>query len=246
MGPLAGLLFYHALGQDHLRGALALEGRIVARIALELAVVDMHDDVDHAVEEVAIMRDHHQRAGIALQPVFQPDDCVQVQMVGRLVQQQQVGRAHQRLRQVQAHAPAAGKAGDRLAHLLLAEAQAGQQLLAARTHGVGVGVGQRAMQVGDAVAVVCTFGLAFKLRELGFQPAQTGVAVDRIIERGAVQRRGFLRDIGDPPGGREAGVAQVGMQLAAQDAKQAGLAGAIGTDQADFFAGVEGEVDVLE
>ena len=122
----------------------------------------MHDHVDHAVEKIAVMRNDDQRAGIALEPVFQPDDGVQIQVVGRFVQQQQVGRAHQRLRQIQAHAPAAGKAGDRLLHLFQREAQAGQQLLAARAHGVGVGIGQRAIQFADQDAVGAAFRFAFK------------------------------------------------------------------------------------
>ena len=37
------------------------------------------------VEEVAVVRDHQQRAGIALEPVPQPDDGVDVEVVGRLV-----------------------------------------------------------------------------------------------------------------------------------------------------------------
>ena len=107
-------------------------------------------DVHHAVEEVAVVRDDEQRAGVALEPVLQPDDGVEVEVVGRLVEQQQVGRAHQRLREVQAHAPAAGEARHRLLHLLVREAQAEQQLLGARAHGVGVGVAQRRVQLAHA------------------------------------------------------------------------------------------------
>ena len=42
------------------------------------------------------MRDHHQRAAIARQPVFQPRDGLRVDVVGRLVQQQQIDRTDQR------------------------------------------------------------------------------------------------------------------------------------------------------
>ena len=45
-------------------------------------------------------------------------------MVGRLVEQQQVGAAHQRLREIEAHPPAAGKARDRLACRAARKAQA--------------------------------------------------------------------------------------------------------------------------
>jgi hypothetical protein len=43
--------------------ALALEGAVVAGIALQLALVDMHDDVDHAIEEVAVVGNDEQGAG---------------------------------------------------------------------------------------------------------------------------------------------------------------------------------------
>ncbi|MOA35061.1 hypothetical protein D3C78_1564860 [compost metagenome] len=145
------------------------------------------------------MRDHDERAGIALEPILQPDDRVQVQVVGGLVQQQQVGRAHQRLRQVQAHAPAAGKAGQRQMHLLLREAQAGQQLLGARMHRVGVGIGQRGVDVAHAQAVFGAFGFGFQRRQFRFQLAQGDVAVNRVFDGGTVQRGGFLRHVGHAP-----------------------------------------------
>ena len=83
-----------------------------------------------------------QRAGVALEPVLEPEDRVEVEVVGRLVEQQQVGRAHQRLREVQPHAPAAGKARHRVVHLLVREAEPMQQLFGARARRVRVGVRQ--------------------------------------------------------------------------------------------------------
>ena len=65
--------------------------------------------------------------GIALEPVLEPDDGVEVEVVGRLVEQQQLRRAHQRLREVQPHAPAAGEARDRALQLFVPEAQADEQ-----------------------------------------------------------------------------------------------------------------------
>jgi hypothetical protein len=61
------------------------------------------------VEELAIVRDQQQRARVPEQPLLQPQHRVEVEVVGRLVEQQQVRRRHQRAGQVQAHAPAAGE-----------------------------------------------------------------------------------------------------------------------------------------
>ncbi|MCY1514172.1 hypothetical protein D9M68_487010 [compost metagenome] len=246
MRALAHLLFHHALRQLQLRGALALERRIVARITLELAFVDVDDDVHYAIQEIAVVGDHDERARIALEPVFEPDNGIEVQVIGGLVQQQQVGRAHQRLRQVQAHPPSAGKAGQRQVHLRLREAQAGQQLFGARVHGVGVGIGERGVDVGHAQAVLCAFGFGLQRRQFGFQPAQRDVAVDGVLDRGTVQRRGFLRNVGHAPVGREVQVALVRVQRTAQQPEQAGFAGAVGADQADLVAGVQKQVDFVE
>src|SRR3989442_312079 len=53
-------------------------------------------------------------------------------MVGRLVEEQQIRAAHQRLREIEAHAPAAREARDRPVGLIGAEAQAEGQRVGAR------------------------------------------------------------------------------------------------------------------
>ena len=104
------LLDIGSLLQRELLCALPFELCVIAAVGRELARVDVNNDVHDAVEEVAIVRDEQQRPRILCQPVFEPQHRIEVEMVGRLVQQQQVRAAHQRLREVQAHPPAAGKA----------------------------------------------------------------------------------------------------------------------------------------
>ena len=74
----------------------------------------MQRDLGDGVEEFAVMADHHQRARVTLEPGFEPDEGVEVKVVGRLVEQQNVGRAHQGAGQLQTHPPTAGKTVDRL------------------------------------------------------------------------------------------------------------------------------------
>ncbi|MNR53789.1 hypothetical protein D3C85_1738610 [compost metagenome] len=57
----------------------------------------MGDMIDHRIEEIAVVGDQQQRARVTLEPVFQPEDRIEIEVVGRLVEQQQFGRAHQRL-----------------------------------------------------------------------------------------------------------------------------------------------------
>ena len=173
------LLLDHARGQHHRGGALALEVGVMPGVTLELLVVDVDDDVNYAVEEIAVMRHDHQRALILLQPLLHPQDGIEVQMVGRFVEQQQVRRTHQCLREVEPHAPAAGETGYRILHLVMAEAEAVQQAFGARTHGPRIGVGQVGVDRADAFTVIGGFGLG----EFGFEIAQRSVAVDGVINR---------------------------------------------------------------
>ncbi len=228
---------------EHHRGrALALEARVVARVAPELLRIDVRDHVHHAVQEIAVVRNDEERPAIALEPLLEPEDGVEVEMVGRLIQQQEVRGTHQRLREIQTHAPAAGEARHGLAHLLVREAQAVQELLRARAHRVGVGVAHRGVELADPVAVIGGSGCG----ELAFEPAQRRIAVDRVFERGALERGRLLRDVGDAPARRVIDLALVGVQLAAQERKEARLPRAVRADQADLVAGIERDVGALE
>ena len=75
------------------------------------------------------MRDDQDRAGVALQIVLEPEQRLEVEMVGRLVQQQQVRLLRQQPRQVRAHDPAAAHLARGPVEILFAEAQAGEDLL---------------------------------------------------------------------------------------------------------------------
>src|SRR6185369_10192083 len=59
---LALLLRESRLLQREVRGALALERRIVAGVGPELVAVDVNDRLRDRVEEVAVVRDQEQRA----------------------------------------------------------------------------------------------------------------------------------------------------------------------------------------
>ena len=81
---------------------------------------------DDAVHELAIVRRHQQRAGARLQERLEPDDRLDVEMVGRLVHQQDVGLAEQHARHRHAHLPAARQRADVAVDPLVVEAEAVQ------------------------------------------------------------------------------------------------------------------------
>ena len=75
---------------------------------------------------------------------------------------------------------------------------------------------------------------------------QLRVAVERVVERGAVHGRRFLRDVGDLPGRRHREIAAVGVQVAAQHGEERGLARAVRADEPGLFAGIERERGLFE
>ena len=86
---LAGLVALLLAGKSLL---LLLEPRRV--VALErdaAAAVQLEDPLGDVVEEVAVVGDGHDGARILLQEALQPLDALGVEVVGRLVEQQQVG-----------------------------------------------------------------------------------------------------------------------------------------------------------
>ena len=87
-------------------------GGVVALVGNAAAVVELEDPAGDVVEEVAVVGDDQDGARIVAQVAFQPGHAFGVEMVGRLVEQQQVGLVEQQLAQRHAALLAAGELGD--------------------------------------------------------------------------------------------------------------------------------------
>jgi len=234
------LLLGLVLAAQPLVALLAL-GDVVAVIA----AVDLHpaeghlpDGRDHAIHEVAVVADGQHRAVEGLEEALQPFHRVDVQMVGRLVQDEQVGRFQQQAAQQGAGALPAGESGQRALVLVRAEAQASQHHLNAalilKAAGVlvtllegAVGFDQGAV-IRPADHLVLQPGQARFHLPQGAEDAQH-LLVERVI---AGQLRALRQEAdaqaagaGDRPGG---GRVQPDDQV-----KQGGLADAVGADQGD-------------
>ena len=106
-GSLQALALGHLvfmLGHALLIAALAFFGIVRVRPGVKFTggVVDLDDAVTALIQKIAVMRDGHDRARIGLQVIAQPAHCVQVQVVGRLVEQQDIGLLQDDARQVDA------------------------------------------------------------------------------------------------------------------------------------------------
>jgi len=223
-------------------GTRTFERGVAATVEGDLLLFDVGDVVDHSIEEIPVVGNQQQSALVALEEVFQPQDRIEVQVVGWFVEQQQVRGAHQRLGQVKAHAPATGKVGDRPVHLLVGEAKAGKHLAGAGVGGVAVGAVEFRVQAGLCGAILGFLGLGQVVLHL----AQTQVAIEHVVDRDAVQGVDLLAHMGDAPVGGQQAVPGIRGQLTQQQGKQRGFAGAVGTDQAGFVTGVQGQLGVFE
>ena len=177
---------------------------------------------------------------VAHQPGLQPDDGVEVEVVGGLVEQQHVGAAEQGARQVQAHAPATGELGDGAALVGGLEAEAVQQLGGARGRSVAIDA-RTASRAGAA------------MRAPSWAASAAASAASSRAARCRRRARSRARCARWPasPGRRWRGrVARGSATLPASgaispviEAEQAGLARAVAADDAHAPAGIGGKVD---
>ena len=73
-------------------GLLGLQvGRVVALVRVGVAAVELEDPLGHVVEEVPVVGDGQDGARVLREVLLQPLDALRVEVVGGLVEQQQVG-----------------------------------------------------------------------------------------------------------------------------------------------------------
>ena len=234
--------------------ALALVEIVVARVHRDLAVVDLGDLRDDAVHELAVVRRHEQRAGSRFQEAFEPDDRLDVEMVGRLVHQQHVGLAEQHARHGHAHLPAARQRADVAVDPLVVEPEAVEHLARLGLERVAAEVLVFLLHFAEAredrIHLVRRVGVAHRvieLLELVMQVADAAAAENRFVEhRAAGHLLDVLAEVADGQLLRDRDVAFVGHFLAGDHPEQRRLAGSVRADEADFLAGVELERRVDE
>ncbi len=85
--------------------------RVVAFEGHPLASFQLEDPLGHVVEEVPVVGDRHDGARVVAEEPFEPVDRLGVEVVGRFVEQQQVGAAEQQAAQGDTAALATGEHG---------------------------------------------------------------------------------------------------------------------------------------
>ena len=184
------------------------------------------------------MADHQHRAGVALEIVFQPFHGGKVQVVGGLVQNEDIRFFQQQLRQTQPRQLAAGEHRNVLLPCILRKAHAGQHLFDVHVHVVAIGGVHNILQSIVLCQQVGVIGLGSHaaLQDLhlrhGIQHRGKGgahLAVD--IQRG-VQLCVLLQIAQRHPMGH-AELALVILIFAGKDLEQSGLARTVLSHDAD-------------
>jgi hypothetical protein len=237
-----GALRRHPFGRTRLLqctfGPDADEFIEATRRQLQLAAVEMGDRLHRAVQQAAVVGDDDGRAGEACQPAFQPQRRLKVEMIGWLVQQQQVGVGEQRRGECHAHPPAARETVDRPLLGRLVEAEPGQDGGRSCRCRIGADHAQPFMQLRQPLG---RGGRGFREQ---CQPLLVGFQ-HRVEQAGGAVRR-FLPDGGDAGAGGQPDFSAVQLLLAQDGAQQRGLASAVATDQPDAAPGVDRQIGAIQ
>ena len=196
------------------------------------------------------MGDGDDGALVLLEVLLEPEHALGVEVVGGLVQQQQVGLLQQQLAQRHATALAAGEVGDGL--VAGRAAQRVHRLLELRVEvpavlGVDLGL-ELAHLLHQRVEVRVGLGhlLADGVEALDLLEQLAHALLDVLQDGlGLVQRR-LLQQDADAVAGAEARLAVGGLVQPRHDLQDRRLAGAVGADHADLRARVEAHGDVIE
>ena len=112
----------------HARLALDEVLRVRADVVRDRPQRDIGDARDDGVEEEAVVRDEDHRVRIGDEILLEPVARVEIEMVRRLVEQQQRRAPEQQLRERDPHLPAAGERLGRLREVVALEAEAVEDL----------------------------------------------------------------------------------------------------------------------
>ena len=215
-----------------------------------MTAVDLGDPAGDVVEEVTVVGNGNDRARIGREVLLQPEDRLGVQVVGRLVEEQQVGRLDEELAQRDAAALATRQDGDRL--IRRRATQRVHSLIELRVDVPCIGRIDLRLQlthlVHEGIEVGVRVGHLFgDLIEAGKLSEDVGRAQAHVFDDGLrlIQDR-LLHEDADRVAGGQASFTVAGLVQAGHDLQDRGLAGTVGADHADLGARKEGHGDIVE
>ena len=239
--PALLLLPGRPLGREAF-GSLALERGVPATVRAGAAVLQVHDVGGGAVEEIAVVGDEEARPLAADEPLLKPHHRVEVEVVGRLVEEQQVRAAHQGLREVEPDPPPAREVRDGASEVFRVEPEAVEDPSRPRLRGVAVDGLELRVEGGEAPVVALALGRL----DAALHRTERPVAVHRPVEGGRRTRLGLLGEVGDGPAPRDPDVALLGQEASPKEEEEARLADPVPPHDTGAMARVHDEVEPRE
>ncbi len=232
MGALLALLGCQRLALFQPLAPRPCERIVAAAIEHELAVVEMENVVGYRVENVAVVADDDEGAPPVAQKGLQPQRRLEVEMVGRLVEQQQVRLGEERGGEGDAHPPTAGEGRQRAFLRRGVEAESGEDDPGPRRRRMGIDIEEPRVDFTDTMRVMRLVGL---VQERG----ALEIGGEHHLDRRRVAAGRLLLDGADAQAFLHADLAGIGLQLAEDEMQQCRLAGAVAPDEPDFPAGID-------
>ena len=233
MGPLGLLLVARGGLQPQLFAPAPFEIVVPARVEIELALAHMEDGVDRIVQQLAVVADDQSGVRVLLEPGFEPKSALEIEIIGRFVEEEQIRLGKERSRQRDPHPPATGKFRHGTGQVRGREPEAAQNLTGAGRGPISVDFDQAPINVAHA------FGFG------AFQLEIQGIALDIGRQDGVEERnrrrRVLLIHRGDAGRFRERNFATVWLQFSQNQLEQGGFSHTVPADQPDFRAGGKGD-----
>lgn len=245
---ILALLLHDAL--ELLAGGFFLdELGVIACVLVQGAAVQLDGFVHDPVQEIAVVGDHQKSAPAVFQIFFEPGDGLIVQVVGGFVKDQEVAGGQEHRGHGHTLALAAGQGAD--GFVKVPDAQLGQDGFnlgfqvpqAARVNGIGQGQQVflelfilRAARQEIQCALIIPQGVHLR----GIGPKNLGQDGDVWVELGG------LGQILDAFAAVDADFSRIGSILPGHNAQQGGFSSAVNTDDADFVAVLDAEVNFFK
>ncbi|MEY9789138.1 hypothetical protein ABIE77_003697 [Sinorhizobium fredii] len=208
---------------------LPLELVIGAAIEGELLLVQVNDGVHRRIQQVAVVADDDDRMRIAADVILQPQGSFEIQIVGRLVEQQQIRLGKQHGCKRNAHAPAAGEGGGGTLLRFVIEAEPGENARRPRFRRMGADIGKPRLDVGNPMRVGGDFGL-------GEKGGAFLVGLQHDLDQRLFRARRLLSHLADPRVLRQGDAASLGGEFADDDPEERRFAGTVAADEARLRA----------
>ena len=245
-----GLLLGELLVEQRVLLRLRLQGVLLAPQVVVIgpgpaaqgATVEFDDARGNSAQKGAVMRHEQQRARPVDQKVLDPGDAVDVQMVGRFVQQQQIGLRDQGL--PQQHAPLEAT-GQRSEHRIARQLQLGQDGFDARVQRPAVHRFECCLHTAEMPHV---FRAAFdQMMVLGDEtPRLAQTLGDHVEDTAFGTWRYVLRQLGNARAAVDHDFAVVRLLRAIDQTHQRGFSGAVTPDQTDALAALDRQLRMVE